>query len=146
MTDAGNFTRENVPDHLRRIVYYGVSVVQSLGTARDDVEITIRNEQRTRTDPGVHALRLQGHRPRQRRARATVERSSPLEAIHEASNAELTGSVWVCGPRGFSLGSMHAVAQTSLRLSWWATAFPGLGRHHDSGPSTVGKDVPWGAS
>jgi imidazolonepropionase-like amidohydrolase len=52
-TDAGNFTRENVLDHLRRFVYYGVSVVQSLGTDRDDVELTIRNEQRsgTLTDP-----------------------------------------------------------------------------------------------
>jgi imidazolonepropionase-like amidohydrolase len=46
-TDAANFTRENVLDHLRRFVYYGVSVVQSLGTDRDDVEITIRDEQRT---------------------------------------------------------------------------------------------------
>lgn len=52
-TDAANFTRENVLDHLRRFVYYGVSVVQSLGTDRDDVEITIRDEQRAGvlTDP-----------------------------------------------------------------------------------------------
>jgi imidazolonepropionase-like amidohydrolase len=46
-TDAANFNRENVLDHLRRFVYYGVSVVQSLGTDRDDVEITIRDEQRS---------------------------------------------------------------------------------------------------
>jgi imidazolonepropionase-like amidohydrolase len=45
-TDAANFSRENVLDHLRRFVYYGVSVVQSLGTDRDDVEIDIRDEQR----------------------------------------------------------------------------------------------------
>lgn len=45
-TDAGNFSRENVLDHLRRFTYYGVSVVQSLGTDRDDVEIAIRDEQR----------------------------------------------------------------------------------------------------
>jgi imidazolonepropionase-like amidohydrolase len=45
-TDAANFSRENVLDHLRRFVYYGVSVVQSLGTDRDDVEISIRDEQR----------------------------------------------------------------------------------------------------
>jgi imidazolonepropionase-like amidohydrolase len=45
-TDAANFSRENVLDHLRRFVYYGVSVVQSLGTDRNDVEITIRDEQR----------------------------------------------------------------------------------------------------
>jgi imidazolonepropionase-like amidohydrolase len=44
-TDAANFSRENVLDHLRRFVYYGVSVVQSLGTDRNDVEITIRDEQ-----------------------------------------------------------------------------------------------------
>jgi imidazolonepropionase-like amidohydrolase len=54
-TDAGNFSRENVLDHLRRFVYYGVSVVQSLGTDRDDVEITIRDEQRAGvlTDPAL---------------------------------------------------------------------------------------------
>jgi imidazolonepropionase-like amidohydrolase len=45
-TDASNFSRENVLDHLRRFVYYGVSVVQSLGTDRDGVEIAIRDEQR----------------------------------------------------------------------------------------------------
>ncbi len=45
-TDAANFNRANVLDHLRRFVYYGVSVVQSLGTDRDDVELTVRNEQR----------------------------------------------------------------------------------------------------
>ncbi|WP_178945675.1 amidohydrolase family protein [Kocuria sp. TGY1127_2] len=46
-TDADNFTRENVLDHLRRFIYYGVSVVQSLGTDRDGVEIAIRDEQRS---------------------------------------------------------------------------------------------------
>lgn len=46
-TDAGNFSRENVLDHLRRFVYYGVSVVQSLGTDRGDVEIAIRDDQRS---------------------------------------------------------------------------------------------------
>jgi imidazolonepropionase-like amidohydrolase len=45
-TDSANFSRENVLDHLRRLSYYGISVFQSLGTDRDDVEITIRNEQR----------------------------------------------------------------------------------------------------
>lgn len=58
ITDAVNFSRENVLDHLRRFVYYGVSVVQSLGTDRDDVEITIRNEQRAGTldDPQLALL------------------------------------------------------------------------------------------
>jgi imidazolonepropionase-like amidohydrolase len=46
-TDASNFSRENVLDHLRRFIYYGVSVVQSLGTDRDGVEIAIRDEQRS---------------------------------------------------------------------------------------------------
>ncbi|UFS58742.1 amidohydrolase family protein [Subtercola endophyticus] len=46
-TEAVNFSRENILDHLRRFVYYGVSVVQSLGTDRDDIELTIRNEQRS---------------------------------------------------------------------------------------------------
>jgi imidazolonepropionase-like amidohydrolase len=58
VTDAANFSRENVLDHLRRFVYYGVSVVQSLGTDRDDVEITIRDEQRAGTlnDPELAFL------------------------------------------------------------------------------------------
>jgi imidazolonepropionase-like amidohydrolase len=46
VTDAGNFSRENVLDHLRRFVYYGVSATLSLGTDRDDIEIAIRNDQR----------------------------------------------------------------------------------------------------
>jgi imidazolonepropionase-like amidohydrolase len=41
-----NFSRENVLDHLRRLAYYGVSVFQSLGTDRDDIELGIRDEQR----------------------------------------------------------------------------------------------------
>ncbi|MEU6577851.1 amidohydrolase family protein [Streptomyces sp. NPDC046805] len=57
VTSKENYSRENVLDHLRRLAYYGVSVFQSLGTDRDDTEITIRNEQRA----GVlteHALAL----------------------------------------------------------------------------------------
>lgn len=48
-TNAKNFSRQNVLDQLRRYVYYGVSVVQSLGTDRDGVEIAIRDEQRAGT-------------------------------------------------------------------------------------------------
>ena len=44
-----NFSRENVLDHLRRLAYYGVSVFQSLGTDRDDIELGIRDEQRAGT-------------------------------------------------------------------------------------------------
>ncbi|GAA1953526.1 amidohydrolase family protein [Microbacterium deminutum] len=57
-TDAANFSRENVLDHLRRFVYYGVSVFQSLGTDRDDIEISIRDEQRggTLDDPELALL------------------------------------------------------------------------------------------
>ena len=57
-TDAANFSRENVLDHLRRFVYYGVSVVQSLGADRDGVEIAIRDEQRSGTldDPELALL------------------------------------------------------------------------------------------
>jgi imidazolonepropionase-like amidohydrolase len=57
-TDAANFSRENVLNHLRRFVYYGVSVVQSLGTDRDGVEIAIRDEQRAGTldDPELALL------------------------------------------------------------------------------------------
>lgn len=42
-----NYSRENVLDHLRRLAYYGISVFQSLGTDRDDVEITLRDQQRS---------------------------------------------------------------------------------------------------
>ncbi|MDW8471522.1 amidohydrolase family protein [Streptomyces scabiei] len=42
-----NYSRENVLDHLHRLAYYGVSVFQSLGTDRDDVEINLRNAQRS---------------------------------------------------------------------------------------------------
>lgn len=57
-TDSANFSRENVLDHLRRLSYYGISVFQSLGTDRDDVEISIRNEQRDGilTDPELALL------------------------------------------------------------------------------------------
>jgi imidazolonepropionase-like amidohydrolase len=53
-----NFSRENVLDHLRRLTYYGVSVFQSLGTDRDDIELGIRDEQRAGTldDPGLALL------------------------------------------------------------------------------------------
>ncbi|GGJ33351.1 amidohydrolase family protein [Streptomyces brasiliensis] len=44
--DAGNFSADNVIDHLRRLAYYGVSVFQSLGTDRDDTEIRVRDRQR----------------------------------------------------------------------------------------------------
>ncbi|NQX28097.1 amidohydrolase family protein [Microbacteriaceae bacterium VKM Ac-2854] len=56
--DAANFSRENVLDHLRRFVYYGVSVIQSLGTDRDGVEISIRDQQRlgTLVDPELALL------------------------------------------------------------------------------------------
>ncbi|MEV7284716.1 amidohydrolase family protein [Streptomyces sp. NPDC093252] len=42
-----HYSRANVLDHLRRLAYYGVGVVQSLGTDRDDTEITLRDEQRS---------------------------------------------------------------------------------------------------
>ncbi|MFN2538383.1 MAG: amidohydrolase family protein [Mycobacteriales bacterium] len=45
VSEASNFSRENVVDHLRRLAYYGVGTFQSLGTDRDDVELTIRNDQ-----------------------------------------------------------------------------------------------------
>jgi imidazolonepropionase-like amidohydrolase len=58
-----NFCRENVLDHLRRLAYYGVSVFQSLGTDRDDIEIGIRNEQRAGTldDPELALLLSAGN-------------------------------------------------------------------------------------
>jgi imidazolonepropionase-like amidohydrolase len=58
-----NFSRENVLDHLRRLAYYGVSVFQSLGTDRDDVELGIRDEQRAGTldDPELALLLSAGN-------------------------------------------------------------------------------------
>jgi imidazolonepropionase-like amidohydrolase len=57
-TDKANYSRENVLDHLRRYMYYGVGAMQSLGTDRDSVELRIRNEQRAGTlkDPGLALL------------------------------------------------------------------------------------------
>ncbi|MFJ8146781.1 amidohydrolase family protein [Streptomyces sp. NPDC096048] len=44
--NSANFSERNILDHLRRLVYYGVSVFQSLGTDRDDTEIRVRDMQR----------------------------------------------------------------------------------------------------
>jgi len=62
VADKANYSRENVLDHLRRLTYYGISVFQSLGTDRDDVEIGIRNEQRSGTlaDPELALLMTAG--------------------------------------------------------------------------------------
>jgi imidazolonepropionase-like amidohydrolase len=49
ITDKANYNRENVLDHLRRYLYYGVGAIQSLGTDRDGVELRIRDEQRNGT-------------------------------------------------------------------------------------------------
>ena len=57
-TGKEHFSRENVLDHLRRYLYYGVGAIQSLGTDRDGVEMAIRDEQRAGTlkDPGLALL------------------------------------------------------------------------------------------
>jgi imidazolonepropionase-like amidohydrolase len=62
VADRANYSRENVLDHLRRLAYYGISVFQSLGTDRDDVEIGIRDEQRrgTLADPELALLMTAG--------------------------------------------------------------------------------------
>lgn len=57
-TDAANYTRENVIDHLRRLVYYGVSTFQSLGTDRDDTEVGVRDDQRAGKLPERHVAQL----------------------------------------------------------------------------------------
>ena len=56
--DRKNFTREQVLDELRRHQYYGVGVVQVLGTDRNDLELLIRDEQRSGvlTDPSLAML------------------------------------------------------------------------------------------
>ncbi|MGY4650137.1 cytochrome c-type biogenesis protein CcmE [Mycobacterium sp. URHB0021] len=43
---AQNLSRAGVLDHLRRLLYAGVSAFQSLGTDRDDLELAIRDDQR----------------------------------------------------------------------------------------------------
>ncbi|MBI4458475.1 MAG: amidohydrolase family protein [Acidobacteria bacterium] len=45
--DPKHFTREQVLDELRRHQYYGIGVVQVLGTDRHDLELRIRDEQRS---------------------------------------------------------------------------------------------------
>lgn len=59
----GNFSRDNVLDHLRRLTYYGISVFQSLGTDRDDIELAIRDEQRSGAldDPELALLMSAGN-------------------------------------------------------------------------------------
>ncbi|MCU1694819.1 MAG: hypothetical protein JWR34_882 [Mycobacterium sp.] len=49
VADKAYYSRANVLDHLRRLAYYGVGVFQSLGTDRDDMELTLRDEQRAGT-------------------------------------------------------------------------------------------------
>jgi len=46
-TTAENFSRASVLDYMRRILYAGVATFQSLGTDRDDVEIGLRDQQRS---------------------------------------------------------------------------------------------------
>ena len=41
------YSRENIIDELRRYRYYGIGAIQSLGTDRGDLELEIRNEQRS---------------------------------------------------------------------------------------------------
>jgi imidazolonepropionase-like amidohydrolase len=62
VADKANYSRENVLDHLHRLTYYGVSVFQSLGTDRDDIEISVRNDQRASTlsDPNLALLLTAG--------------------------------------------------------------------------------------
>lgn len=62
LAEAANYSRENVLDHLRRLAYHGVSVFQSLGTDRDDTELTIRDQQRSGEldDPSLATLLTAG--------------------------------------------------------------------------------------
>ncbi|MFJ8754946.1 amidohydrolase family protein [Streptomyces sp. NPDC102441] len=62
-TGKANYSRANVLDHLRRLAYYGVGVVQSLGTDRDDTEIALRDEQRAGVldEPGLPLLLTAGN-------------------------------------------------------------------------------------
>jgi imidazolonepropionase-like amidohydrolase len=46
-SEPHNYDRENVLDHLRRLEYYGVGAFQELGTDRHDIELRIRDEQRS---------------------------------------------------------------------------------------------------
>jgi imidazolonepropionase-like amidohydrolase len=58
-TDKANYSRENVLDHLHRLAYYGISVFQSLGTDRDDIELAVRDDQRAgRLDDPTLAMLL----------------------------------------------------------------------------------------
>ena len=57
-TDKAHYSRENVLDHLRRLAYYGVGAIQSLGTDRDGVELRIRDEQHAGTLSDLSLARL----------------------------------------------------------------------------------------
>ncbi|MFE0820680.1 amidohydrolase family protein [Streptomyces sp. NPDC058847] len=41
-----HYSRDNIIDHLRRSLYFGISTFQSLGTDLDDTEIRVRDDQR----------------------------------------------------------------------------------------------------
>lgn len=52
-SDAENFSKENILDHLLRLAYHGISTFQSLGTDRDGLELAVRDEQRS--DPAARS-------------------------------------------------------------------------------------------
>ena len=56
---AGNYTRANIIDHLRRYAYYGVGTIVSLGTDAGDAAFDIRDEQAAAL-PATARLRTAG--------------------------------------------------------------------------------------
>ncbi|MFJ5265633.1 amidohydrolase family protein [Streptomyces sp. NPDC088387] len=60
--DPAHYSKDNVLDHLRRFAYYGVSVVQSLGTDREGTELDLRDQQRAGSldDPELSTLLTAG--------------------------------------------------------------------------------------
>jgi imidazolonepropionase-like amidohydrolase len=57
-----HYSRDNVVDHLRRSLYFGISTFQSLGTDLRDTEITLRDDQRAGRldDPDLATLLTAG--------------------------------------------------------------------------------------
>jgi imidazolonepropionase-like amidohydrolase len=88
-SDARFYSRENVLDHLRRFAYHGVSTFQSLGTERDDLETTVRDQQRAGklADPDMATLLTAGSGlVAPTRGSANGGPFFAAEAVHETSS------------------------------------------------------------
>ena len=86
-----NYSRENIIDELRRYRYYGIGAVQSLGAEHHDIELRIRNDQRSAklNDPTLALLFTAGD-GMVAYNNGQVNGGPPFapEVVHEAATAE----------------------------------------------------------